>query len=235
MSEPISLAAMAALQNLSTAALCNAIEQAAVRLRNEGYVGEPVHLRTSIAKPMLGYAITLHMRTDAPPVSGLSYLDRTDWWEAFSTSPQPKIVVIEDTGSAVGVGAVAGETHLQIFKALGAVGLVTNGVVRDLRAIEALGLPVFSSGVAPSHGYAHIVTCGAPASIGGLAIQPGDLLHGDEDGIVCIPPELVEELPRIAAALQRDDERIISICRSARFVPEQLKAALAEIVKARRT
>lgn len=226
---------MAALQNLSTAALCNAIEQATVRLRNEGYVGEPIRLRTSPSAPMLGRAITLHMRTDTPPVSGLSYLDRTDWWEAFSAISGPKVVVIEDTGSTIGVGAVAGETHLQIFKALGAVGLVTNGAVRDLLGLETLGLPVFSNGVVPSHGYAHIVTCGAPASIGGLTIQPGDLLHGDKDGIVSIPPELVEELPRIAAALQRDEDKIVSICQSARFTPAQLKAALTEIVTARRT
>jgi regulator of RNase E activity RraA len=235
MTRPLSPAAFAALQNLSTATVCNAIEQTALRLRNEGYVGEPIRLRTPLEKPMVGYAITLHMRTDAPPVSGSSYLDRTDWWEAFSTSSQPKIVVIEDTGGAVGVGSVAGETHLQIFRALGAVGLVTNGAVRDLRGLDRLGVPVFSKSVVPSHGYAHIVTCGAPASIGGLTIQPGDLLHGDEDGVTTIPLEIAEELPAIAAKLQADERKIVAICQGSRLTPAQLKIALTEILAARRT
>jgi len=184
---------------------------------------------------MVGYALTVQMRADAPPVSGLGYLDRSDWWDAFDAAPYPKIIVIEDTSDRVGIGSVAGATHVQIFKALGATGLITNGAVRDLRALRGLALPVYSHSVVPSHAYAHITGWGAPVSIGGLTIKSGDLLHGDEDGIVSVPLHLAPELPAIAEQLAANERKIAAICRDEQVSPARLRAALREIIAHGRT
>jgi regulator of RNase E activity RraA len=230
MSDVLSQETIAALQGLSTAAVCNAIECSALRLRNEGYIGGGVTLRTPVAKPMIGYALTLRMRTEAPPVSGLSYVDRSDWWDAFDAAPRPKIIVIEDASARVGVGSVAGETHVQIFRALGAVGLITNGAIRDMRALRGFGMPVYSAAVVPSHAYAHIVACGEPVSIGGLTINSGDLLQGDEDGIVAVPSDLADGIPAIAARLAEDERKIAAICQSQPFSGARLRIALGEVI-----
>ena len=73
------------------------------------------------------------------------------------------------------------------YKAFGAVGLITSGAGRDLDQVEALGFPCFTSGTICSHGYCHIVQINVPVHVGGVAIHPGDLLHGDRNGVTTIP------------------------------------------------
>ncbi|MHB1207562.1 MAG: RraA family protein [Rhodospirillaceae bacterium] len=227
MAEPLPPDIFDALKAFSTAAICNAIEGAKLRLRNEGYMNQTIVPRVSPRQPMLGYALTLQMRTDMPPASGAAYTDSSAWWDILSGPPFPKIVVIEDVGHTRGVGAVTGETHLRIFKALGACGLVTNGAVRDLGGLRALGLPVYSTGVVASHGYAHVVGVGNPVTVGGLGVETGDLLHGDVDGIVKIPLAVAADLPRLASALIAAENDIFALCREPGFSVARLRAALA--------
>lgn len=91
-------------------------------------------------------------------------------------------------------------------KARGAAGVVTDGGVRDFDEVARIGLPVFSQGAHPSVlGRKHVpweldVTIGC----GGAAVQPGDIIVGDGDGVIVIPPSLVEEV--VDAALAQEDE-----------------------------
>jgi regulator of RNase E activity RraA len=227
MVEPLPAAVFAALKTFGTAAICNAIESAKLRLRNEGYMDRTISARIASPHPMVGYAVTLQMRTDMPPASGTAYTDSSAWWDILSGPPFPKIVVIDDVGHTRGVGAVAGETHMRIFKALGACGLVTNGAVRDLTGLGALDLPVYAASVVPSHGYAHIVAVGGSVTVGGLAIACGDLLHGDADGIVQIPLAAAADLPRLAAVQIAAETEILALCRGPGFSAARLRAALA--------
>ena len=56
--------------------------------------------------------------------------------------------------------------------------------------------------LAISRAYIHVVEYGGPVEVGGLAIQPGDLIHGDRHGVMTVPPELVPRLPAAARAIQ---------------------------------
>jgi 4-hydroxy-4-methyl-2-oxoglutarate aldolase len=75
--------------------------------------------------------------------------------------------------------------------ALNCVGCVTNGAVRDLPAVEAMGFQMYASHTSVSHAYAHIIEFGEPVEIDSLKISSGDLLHGDRHGVVHIPLDSV--------------------------------------------
>ena len=66
---------------------------------------------------------------------------RTDWWNHILTIPAPRVVVLEDLDDPPGLGAFIGEVNANIFLALGCVGLVTNGAVRDLNEVRSAGFP----------------------------------------------------------------------------------------------
>ncbi|WP_326761632.1 fumarylacetoacetate hydrolase family protein [Streptomyces phaeochromogenes] len=98
----------------------------------------------------------------------------------------------------------------------GAAGVVTDGAVRDSAAVSGLGLPVYAAGAHPSVlGRRHVPwDSGVPIACGGALVQPGDLIAGDADGVLVVPPDLAEEL----IADCREQER------QERFITEQVAA-----------
>ena len=95
---------------------------------------------------MLGYAATVKVRGSAPPTAERDYPDRTDWWDYILSLPAPRVVVVQDEATKAGLGSLLGAVHVNILRALGCVGAVTNGAVRDLPAAEKLGFSRFSQG-----------------------------------------------------------------------------------------
>jgi regulator of RNase E activity RraA len=96
-----------------------------------------------------------------------------------------------------------GELLSTACMARGAAGCVTDGLVRDIRAIRKLGFPVFHGGIGPldSKGRGKVMAIDVPIACGGVHIAPGDLLFGDADGVVCVPRAI--EQKAIATALQK--------------------------------
>ena len=205
------------IRALDTCTVSNAIERFNIRLRNEGFVSGALRCRFPNFQPMLGYAVTGRIRSSSPPMSGRCYYDRIDFWNYVATMPEPRVLVLQDVDQAPGFGAFVGEIHAIIGKALGCVGYVTNGSVRDLPAVRAVGFHLFSGSVAVSHSYAHLVEFGEPVEIGGLKICPGDLVHGDRHGVHTIPLELVPEIPAQAAKIRDEERELIEFCRSPQF------------------
>lgn len=216
------------LQRNDTCAVANAIETFNVRMRNEGYVQRDAHCIYPDMPPVAGYAITGRIRTNAPPIAGLCYYHRQDFWEYVSRFPSPKIVVLEDMDREPGIGALFGEIHARISKALGCVAYLTNGAVRDVQGVKAAGLQCFAGHVSLSHSYAHITEFGEPIEIGGLKISPGDLLQGDEHGIQQIPLEIAEGLPGALAKISSHEAELIDLCNSPHFTVEKLNEALSK-------
>ena len=96
-----------------------------------------------------------------------------------------------------------GELLSTAAKQRGATGCVTDGLVRDIRHIRNLGFPVFHGGIGPldTKGRARMVERDGPVTCGGVAINAGDLVFGDIDGVVVIPHALAADV--IAAALEK--------------------------------
>ena len=218
-----------ALEALDTCVVSNAIELLGDRLRNEGFTSPSIHRITAHDRALVGHAVTLRIHCSKPPMRGRTYEDRTDWWNYILTVPEPRVVVIEDVDSQPGTGTFLGEVHANILKALGCVGGITNGVVRDVPAIKAMGFQLFAAGMAVSHAYAHIVDFGHPVGIAGLPVSSGDLLHGDMHGVLCIPRELIHAIPETAATIRDHERRLIALCNSPEFSVEKLRQAVTSL------
>jgi len=201
----------------------NAIERLDVRLRNEGFTDISVRCLSPTLPPMVGYAATGRIRTAAAPTARYWYYDRLDWWEYLANIPAPRVIVFEDMDDKPGFGALFGEIHAQIARALGCIGYVTNGAVRDLPGIGRTGFHLYARGVAVSHAYAHVVDFGGPVEVGGLRVNPGDLLHGDMHGVASVPAAIAGEIPRIAAELAAQEGELIQLCQPGQFTMEKLR------------
>ncbi len=228
MNQPLTAQELHALRQIDTCLVANAIETFDLRLRNEGYAFSTIHSVFPKLPPMVGYAAPIKIRCSDPPTDASLYPDRTDWWNYVRTIPAPRVVVIQDADETPGAGALIGEVHANILRALGCVGAVTNGAVRDLPALAAMSFPVFAGNATVSHAYVHIIEFGQPVEVGGLTIQAGDLVHGDCHGVLSIPNPIATQIPAVADKIRQQEERIIALCRSHDFSIEKLRQAVSE-------
>jgi 4-hydroxy-4-methyl-2-oxoglutarate aldolase len=213
------------LGEIDTCTVANAIESFDVRLRNEGFSNSTLACHTPAMPAMVGRAVTLRVRSSEPSMKNAFYMDRPDWWERVEVQPggYPLVLVIEDIDNHPGRGALVGPVHACILKALGCVGVVTNGAVRGLERFEKIGLQAFSGDVSPSHAYGHVVEAGVPVTVAGMRIAPGDVLHGDRHGIVAIPAGLVEGLPEVARRFREREMGMCQFCASVGFSTSALR------------
>jgi 4-hydroxy-4-methyl-2-oxoglutarate aldolase len=219
------------LRRLNTCQVSDAIDALNVRLRNEGYMDASIHHLFPSLPPMVGYAATARIRTAEPPMAEKGYLNRTDWWNYILTVPAPRVVVIEDLDRRPGRGSCAGEIHSHIYRALGCVGLVTNGAVRDLEGAESIGFCLFAGSVTVSRAYYHMVEFGAPVEVGNLKVRPGNLLHGDRHGVLSVPPSIAGDIPRAAARVAALERSVLEITDSPNPSLDALRNAVRESVK----
>ncbi len=216
------------LRRLDACTLANAIETFHRRLRNEGYMDHTVRCMFTHLPPMLGYAATIKVRGSFPAFAGPDYVESTDWWDYFQSLPSPRVAVVQDASEKPGVGSLIGGVHANILRALNCVGVVTNGVVRNMPAAEKIGMQLFAGGVSVSHAYVHVIEVGKPVEIGGLKIRPGDLVHGDLHGVQTIPPDIAAQIPAAAAKIIAREQELITLCQSQDFSLEKLRAALVK-------
>lgn len=215
------------LRDLSTSVVASAIEFFRVRLPNTGFCDSTIRCVYQDQRPISGYAATARVRSSSPPMERFGYsYERTDWWNHILSIPPPRVVVIEDLDQPAGLGAFVGQVNANILLALGCVAVVTNGAARDLNEVRPIGFQMFAGNVSVSHAYAHILDFGGPIIVGGLAINPGDLIHGDLNGVQTIPREIADQVPAMARKIQQRRQRLIQTCRSANFVIDDLRKAI---------
>lgn len=214
------------LRGFSTPTVCNAIETFAVRPRSEGFMDSTIRCQFPELGPMVGYAVTARVRASVPPQGEI---EAASAWKKFSATPAPWVVVVEDLDWPSPVGSYWGEVNAATYAALGALGVVTNGGVRDLPEVRSTGFQFFSSCVLVSHAYVHIVEAGTPVNVGGLTVRPGDLLHCDQHGVTTIPHEIAARLPRACRAIESAERSLIDYARSGRVDLEELERRYREV------
>lgn len=124
---------------------------------------------------------------------------------AFDTVGAGEVIVIEARGET-GSGTLGDILALRAH-ARGAAGIVTDGGVRDVDAVRAVGLPVYAAGAHPAVlGRKHVPwDHDVTIACGGTTVQPGDIVVGDADGVLVIPPPLVREVVEAALAQEEED------------------------------
>jgi regulator of RNase E activity RraA len=210
--------ALDSLRSISVPTLANAIETFGVVPPDSGYCDSSLRCHYPEMPLMLGYAVTAHIGSGRPRTGVVE----AEYWRFVSQQPGPKIAVIQDIDDPPR-GAIWGEWNANVHRALGCVGMVTQGAARDLDGVQKLGFHFFSTHVLPSHAYATFLDFGDPIVVAGLTVRTGDLLAGDRHGVLVIPAEIpLDELAETAAEIDRLEARIFQLCQSPGFTLEQL-------------
>jgi 4-hydroxy-4-methyl-2-oxoglutarate aldolase len=181
------------LRRFDTPTICNVIELFNVRPRTDGFMDDRIRANFPDLKPMVGFASTAAFRAAIPPRGGDAYHHLADHVAQFESLSGPPVVVFQDLDSPV-KAATFGEIMCTTYQTFGAVGLITSGAGRDLEQVQRLGFPVFTAGTICAHGYCGIVDVHVPVHVGGIAIYPDDLLHGDLNGVTTIPREIASDV-----------------------------------------
>jgi 4-hydroxy-4-methyl-2-oxoglutarate aldolase len=223
-SNQIEPAALEKLSQLDSSSVANAIETFGVRLRNTGFADSSVHCIFEDFPPMVGYAATIRIRTSEPPMEGDSYYYRLDWLDHLLSIPAPQVLVVQDLDQHPGLGSFIGDVHVNILRAVGCVGVVTNGAVRDVEAARAAKFQMFAGNLSVSHAFAHVFDFAGPVQVGHMQVRPGDLLHGDRHGVQTIPIEIAQKIPAVAQRMNGEEGEIIKFCQSGAFTLEKLHA-----------
>jgi regulator of RNase E activity RraA len=221
MPDPLNREELDALRALNTPTVANAIERFNVRARHLGFTGPEIRCMFPEMPPMVGYAATAKIAAEQPAAGGAP--SRHDYWDAILNVPAPRIAVVQDLDQPRAVGSFWGEVNANVHRALGCLGTITNGGVRDLDEVRPLGFQMLAAAAIVSHAYVHLVEWGTPVKIGGLWISPGDLIHADQHGAIVIPHEIARELPAAAAEVEQMERRIINYCKSPGFTVDGLK------------
>ena len=180
------------LKKVDTPTVCNVIELFKIRSNTDGFMDRRIKAMFPEFPPMVGYAVTLKFQSKIEKKK-TGYDDLGTHVEALLKVPAPRVICIEDIHEG-DFGANCGEMMAAMYKAFGGVGLITSGMVRDTTAIRKRKFQLFARGTVASHGYAAFDALMEPVVIGGVLINPGDLIHGDGDGVTIIPGDIAENV-----------------------------------------
>jgi regulator of RNase E activity RraA len=220
--QTVSEADLEFLRSVDSPTIANAIEQFKVRDRCDGFVGGAVRALFPEMPPMVGYALTVTMNDEHGAVK-----DRHGFWrmfDALAAMPAPSVVVVKDVSGRPNRVAFCGEVMATMAQRLGAVGYVTDGTVRDIHEVRALGLPYFASGLCVSHANFWIEDVGIDVELDGETVRTGDLLHGDANGIVVVPREVLAGLPEAVESVRSKEGELMAFIRSDGFSMDGAKA-----------
>ena len=215
---------LAALARYDTPTICNALAAVAPEAARRS-TKAMLHCARPELPPMVGFARTALYRTlepggldaDGERAQDLAYFDY------LAAGPEPRIVMVQDADTpAPATNALFGEVMSFMHGALGCVGLITNGAVRDIAGM-AEGFQVLHGGVAPSRADYHRVDFDCEVNVAGLYARTDNLIHADVNGAVVVPPAHVSAILEAAAGIVRKEQAIISFCGDPDFTLDRFK------------
>ena len=213
---------LAALARYDSPTLANAIETFDIRPRDVGFADSRIRCMFPELGRMVGFAATATIVARGTPGPDWAGAGNDGLYAYVRTIAAPRIVVVKDLDDPPGHGSLWGEVHATIFGALGCIGCVTDGAVRDLDEARGMGFHFFAAGPSVSHAYVRVEAVGEPVEIGGLVVAPGDLLHADQHGVLKIPLEIAAELPAAADRVIETEQALLRWVRSDDFDPDRL-------------
>jgi 4-hydroxy-4-methyl-2-oxoglutarate aldolase len=199
---------MERLAVFDSATVSNAIESFDVRSRRAGFMDGTIGCLYPELGSMVGRAVTCIVESSERSMSMPNRLPRL--LDLLNEGNGPRVVVMESRGDDWSRICVIGDLIAGFFWRLGVKGIVSDSCARDIASIQqhAPGLNVFARGQLVSHSAGYIVDVGCPVRVGGLTVQPGDILHGDRNGVVHVPEEIASLVPDGARAVQDREARL---------------------------
>ncbi len=195
------------LRRIDSPTIANAIETFEVRPRVSGYAGYDIRCIFPDLPPTVGYAVTCTVDSTTEGREGIGF---EALYEVLARTPGPTVVVMQDVGEDRLHSCHAGEVMSTRMKSLGAVGILTDGGLRDVREVKQLGgFQYFCAGLVVAHGNPICVSVGDEVEISGMRVRPGDLLHGDANGIVQVPHECAADVARASYDIWKREKDIL--------------------------
>ena len=211
------------LRSFDTATVSNAIEHFKLRDQTTGYTNNKIKCHFPNIQPMVGYAITCTGDTSCPNDSRPSNVDKLV--EVIEAAPKPSVIVVQHTGHDRSRSCFIGDIFSSVTSKLGAVGFVTDANVRDVAGIakRTPEYQVFSAGTVASHGWGVFFDFNIEVTVAGLTIAPGDLLHGDANGLISVPFDSAEAIADRAVDVIAAEKEMFAFLAGDDFTIDELK------------
>lgn len=216
------------LGQFSTPSIANAIETFDIQPRDQGFMTPDIKCMFPGLGNMVGHAVTAVITAKD---ASAEYMEESneDYFNMILSVPEPRVMVIQDLDYPNPIGSFWGEVNANLHQALGCVGTVTDGGVRDLDEMLELGFFAFASEVLVSHAYVHIVDMGKPVTVGGLQVNNGDIIVGDKHGVLSVPSSIAADVPDAVRRVEDAERDLIALCQSPDFTVEKLNAKFREL------
>jgi len=166
--------------------------------------------------PMIGYAVTVVIE----PSNKAHREANADAWDAYrryvAGVPGPKIVCVQDLDKPHTIGSFWGEVNSNAHRALGCVGTIVDGAIRDVDEMTNAGFKALARRLCVGHAHVHPVRWDCEVEVFGRAIAPGNLIHADKHGFLVIAPEEQEGILEAARFMDANEcETVIPAARGA--------------------
>ena len=166
--------------------------------------------------PMIGYAVTVVIE----PSNKAHREANADAWDAYrryvAGVPGPKIVCVQDLDKPRTIGSFWGEVNSNAHRALGCVGTIVDGAIRDVDEMTNAGFKALARRLCVGHAHVHPVRWGCEVEVFGREIAPGDLIHADKHGFLVIAPEEQENILEASRFMDANEcETVIQAARGA--------------------
>ena len=168
------------------------------------YTDQTLHCMYPELGRLVGYAVTCVYGLPDPSFKRLSFMDVID---ALDASPKPTILVLQQKfpPEIAGKVGLSGGNMTSAMKAVGCLGMISNGPSRDIDEIRPMQFQNLISGVTAGHGDMAVYAVNVPVSVAGMDVCPGEIIHMDENGAVKFPANKMEAILTNVQALQIEE------------------------------
>ncbi len=139
--------------------------------------------------PMIGYAVTLVVEPSSAVHPKTNVDSWSQWRRYVSDMKGPKIVVVQDLDKPNVIGSFWGEVNANVHRALGCVGTITDGAIRDVDEMTSAGFKAIARRLCVGHAWVCPVRWGGGVEVFGQSIESGQLIHADKHGFLAVPRE----------------------------------------------
>jgi len=226
---PLTHAELLQLKRWNTPTIYNGWEQiTSCDIAAEAFNPEQCHDFMPQMGPMVGYAVTVQFEPSNPAHPKANPNAWSDYRDYVASVPGPKIVVVQDLDKPRVIGAFWGEVNCNIHRALGCIGTITDGAIRDIDEMTNAGFKAIALRLCVGHAYSCPVRWNCEVEVFGRTVRPGQLIHADKHGFMAIPDQDQARLLEAARFMDANEcQTLIPAARGAAGKP--LEQILAEI------
>ena len=206
--QPLSHAELLELKRWSTPTIYNGWEQITkLDAGKEAFNLEEARDFMPETGPMAGYAMTVVIEPSNPEHPKRNPKAWSEYRRYIASFSGPKIVVVQDLDKPRICGSFWGEVNSNIHKALGCVGTITDGAIRDFDEMQNVGFKAIAKRLCVGHAYNHPVRWNCEVEVFGRTVKPGELIHADKHGFLVIPSQDQAQLLEAARFMDSNERQ----------------------------